>query len=236
MPRRGEAAHGVAPLDVLDLDHLGAPVGEQRRGGGHEGVLGHLEDADALHDCGHRSPPGSIAHDVTPMLDGRRARTRSSTDAGRRSQKVDATVRYNVVLGPWLAPATSRCSTPTTTSTRPQDSFTRHLPEKYKGAIDYVEVRGRTKIAVRGTISEYIPNPTFEVVARPGAQEEYFRIGNPEGKSYRELIGEPMKAIPAFREPGAAHRADGRAGHRPHAHVPDPRQPARGADAGRSRT
>lgn len=83
-----------------------------------------------------------------------------------------------------------------------KDAFTKFLPAKYKHAIDYVEVRGRTKIAVRGTISEYIPNPTFDVVARPGAQEEYFRIGNPEGKSYRELIGEPMRCIPAFREPG----------------------------------
>jgi predicted TIM-barrel fold metal-dependent hydrolase len=82
-----------------------------------------------------------------------------------------------------------------------QDAFTRHLPDRYRGAIDYVEVRGRTKIVVRGTISEYIPNPTFEVVARPGAQEEYFRNGNPEGKSYRELIGEPMRCIPAFRAP-----------------------------------
>ena len=82
-----------------------------------------------------------------------------------------------------------------------QDSFTRHLPDRYRGAVDYVDVRGRTKIVVRGTISEYIPNPTFEVVARPGAQEEYFRNGNPEGKSYRELVGEPMRAIPAFREP-----------------------------------
>jgi predicted TIM-barrel fold metal-dependent hydrolase len=82
-----------------------------------------------------------------------------------------------------------------------RDAFTRHLPERYRGAIDYVELNGRTKIVVRGTISEYIPNPTFEVVARPGAQEEYFRRGNPEGKSYRELIGEPMRAIPAFREP-----------------------------------
>src|SRR5262249_19605210 len=71
-----------------------------------------------------------------------------------------------------------------------------------KHVIEYVDVRGRTKIAVRGTISEYIPNPTFDVVARPGVQEEYFRRGNPEGKSYRELMGEPMKAIPAFREPG----------------------------------
>jgi len=83
-----------------------------------------------------------------------------------------------------------------------KDAFTRHLPDGYRGAIEYVEVRGRTKIKVRGTVSEYIPNPTFEVVARPGAQEEYFRRGNPEGKSYRELIGEPMRAIPAFREPG----------------------------------
>ena len=49
-----------------------------------------------------------------------------------------------------------------------QDAFTRHLPDRYQGAIDYVEVRGRTKIVVRGQISEYIPNPTFEVVARPG--------------------------------------------------------------------
>jgi predicted TIM-barrel fold metal-dependent hydrolase len=83
-----------------------------------------------------------------------------------------------------------------------QDAFTRHLPDKYRSAVDYVEVRGRTKIMIRGVVSDYIPNPTFEVVARPGAQEEYFRIGNPEGKSYRELIGEPMKSIPAFREPG----------------------------------
>ena len=82
-----------------------------------------------------------------------------------------------------------------------KDAFTRHLPDRYKGAIDYVELHGRTKIMVRGTVSEYIPNPTIDVVARPGAQEEYFRNGNPEGKSYREIIGEPMRAIPAFRRP-----------------------------------
>ena len=82
-----------------------------------------------------------------------------------------------------------------------KDAFTRHLPDRYKGAIDYVELNGRTKIMVRGTVSDYIPNPTFDVVARPGAQEEYFRDGNPEGKSYREIIGEPMRAVDAFRRP-----------------------------------
>ncbi len=82
-----------------------------------------------------------------------------------------------------------------------QDAFTRHLPKNYRGVIDYVDVHGRTKIVVRGQISEYIPNPTFDVVAAPGAQEEYFRTGNPEGKSYRELVGDPIKCLPGFRAP-----------------------------------
>ncbi len=84
-----------------------------------------------------------------------------------------------------------------------REALTKFLPDRYRGVIDYVEVRGRTKIVVRGQISEYIPNPTFDVVARPGAQEDYFRRGNPEGKSRREIFGEPIRAIPAFREPGA---------------------------------
>ncbi|MEX3101641.1 MULTISPECIES: amidohydrolase family protein [unclassified Streptomyces] len=82
-----------------------------------------------------------------------------------------------------------------------QEALTRYLPEEYQGAIQYVNVGGRTKIAIRGQISEYIPNPTFEVVARPGAMEEYFRVGNPDGKTRREIFGEPMRSIPAFREP-----------------------------------
>jgi len=83
------------------------------------------------------------------------------------------------------------------------DAFTRHLPREYEGLIRYVEVEGRTKIAVRNVISDYIPNPTFDVVAAPGAQEEYFKVGNPEGKSRREIMGKPIRSIPAFREPGA---------------------------------
>jgi predicted TIM-barrel fold metal-dependent hydrolase len=85
----------------------------------------------------------------------------------------------------------------------PREALTKFLPPHAKNAVKYVEIDGRTKIVVRGVISDYIPNPTFDVVARPGAQEEYYRHGNPEGKSFREIMGEPMKAIPAFREPAA---------------------------------
>ena len=84
-----------------------------------------------------------------------------------------------------------------------KDAFTKFLPDRYRGAVDYVEVRGRTKIVIKGTISDYIPNPTFEVVAAPGAMEEYFRVGNPEGKDRRAIFGEAIRAPEAFREPGA---------------------------------
>lgn len=83
-----------------------------------------------------------------------------------------------------------------------REAFTKFLPKEYRNVVRYVEVDGRTKIAVNGTISDYIPNPTFDVVARPGAQEEYYRKGNPDGKSMREIFGEPIKSRPEFREPG----------------------------------
>ncbi|MEV5834997.1 amidohydrolase family protein [Nocardia sp. NPDC052112] len=83
-----------------------------------------------------------------------------------------------------------------------KEALTKFLPKQYQGAVKYVEVDGRTKIAIRGQISEYIPNPTFDVVAAPGAMEDYFKNGNPEGKSKREIFGKPIRATPAFREPG----------------------------------
>ena len=84
----------------------------------------------------------------------------------------------------------------------PPEAMTKYLPKEYKDVVQYVEINGRTKIALKGHISNYIPNPTFSVVAKPGAWEEYFKFGNPDGKSKRELFGEPMRAIPAFFEPG----------------------------------
>src|ERR1700755_1663381 len=81
------------------------------------------------------------------------------------------------------------------------DAFTKFLPKEYEGVIKYVQVNGRDKIAVRGVISEYIPNPTFNVVARPGAGEAHFKNGTPDGKSTRELFGKPIAAPEAFFAP-----------------------------------
>src|SRR5277367_253857 len=82
------------------------------------------------------------------------------------------------------------------------EALTKYLPENRRGAIDFVEVHGRTKIMVNGQVSNYIPNPTFDRVGRPGAQEEYFKVGNPEGKSSREIIGRGIDCPSAFREAG----------------------------------
>ena len=61
-PARGQATHGVATLGVLDLDDLGTPVGQDGRGGRHEGVLGNLEDANTFHDvCQRRLLPFACA-------------------------------------------------------------------------------------------------------------------------------------------------------------------------------
>jgi len=79
------------------------------------------------------------------------------------------------------------------------DAFTRYLPEEYRGLVRLAEVDGRTKMIVRGKISDYIPNPTFEVVAEPGSAAEYFSGRNAEGKSYREIV-RPMRAIPEFTD------------------------------------
>jgi predicted TIM-barrel fold metal-dependent hydrolase len=49
-----------------------------------------------------------------------------------------------------------------------RDALTKFLPPDYKQAVRYVDIDGRTKLAIRDHISEYIPNPTFAKVAVPG--------------------------------------------------------------------
>jgi len=78
-----------------------------------------------------------------------------------------------------------------------------YLPQRHARDIQFVEVRGRKRLAMKGRLTEFIPNPTFDRVARPGAHVPFYSANNPEGLSLRELSGEPIDCIPAFREPGA---------------------------------
>jgi predicted TIM-barrel fold metal-dependent hydrolase len=90
------------------------------------------------------------------------------------------------------------------------DAFTKYLPPHYDGLVKYVQVNGRTKIALRNVISDYIPNPTFSKVAPPGAQEVEFKLKNPHArprapKDGDKVLTDPPKyidALPAFFNPG----------------------------------
>jgi predicted TIM-barrel fold metal-dependent hydrolase len=86
----------------------------------------------------------------------------------------------------------------------PPEAFLRHLPKQHRREFQYVQIEGRTKLAVGGVISDYIPNPAFEVVAAPGSHEKWYRGHNPGGLSLREIGGPPIRAEPAFRN-GEAH-------------------------------
>lgn len=90
-----------------------------------------------------------------------------------------------------------------------EDAFTRYLPAGYEGLIKYVQVGKRTKIAIKNTISDYIPNPTFNVVAPPGAHELHYKQSNPSSKTQPkpgDLQPKPPAryepSIPAYFEPG----------------------------------
>jgi predicted TIM-barrel fold metal-dependent hydrolase len=81
----------------------------------------------------------------------------------------------------------------------PAEAFTRYLPKEYEGEFFFVDVKGRTKLVIGGMLSEYIPNPTFEVVAGPGTHEKWYRAENTEGLSMRELSGKALRPPPEWR-------------------------------------
>jgi predicted TIM-barrel fold metal-dependent hydrolase len=81
------------------------------------------------------------------------------------------------------------------------EALTKYLPERYRKAVQFVQVGKRTRIAIMGQITEYIPNPTFERVAAPGAHEKFYAAQNTEGLTMREMTGTPIEAPAATRNP-----------------------------------
>jgi predicted TIM-barrel fold metal-dependent hydrolase len=72
-----------------------------------------------------------------------------------------------------------------------EDAFTRHLdPKMRRRCMDWAVVKGRKELLVAGAINRFIPNPTFNPVARPGCLDQYYRGKNPKGHTIREAFGE----------------------------------------------
>src|SRR4051812_11795527 len=75
----------------------------------------------------------------------------------------------------------------------PAEAFLRHLPKAFSKDFYFAEVGGRTKLVIDGQLSDYIPNPTFEVVAAPGPQEVCYRAETGEALPRRGRPGKPLR-------------------------------------------
>ena len=81
-----------------------------------------------------------------------------------------------------------------------EDAFIRHVPRALrKRCMQWAVVDGKKRLLVGGKINRFIPNPTFDPVAKPGILDEYFRGRNPEGKDIATLFGELEPISPAYR-------------------------------------
>ncbi len=83
------------------------------------------------------------------------------------------------------------------------DAFTRHVDPRMRGrCMRWADVDGKTRLLVGGKINRFIPNPTFDPVARPGALIDYFR-GRVSIDNLAQAFGE-LEPIPAaYRDPVA---------------------------------
>ena len=74
----------------------------------------------------------------------------------------------------------------------PEDALTRHLDRKYRNAVRWVDMDGRRTVLIGGKLLQLVPNPTYDPVGRPGSLNSYFRAHNEEGRSLKEILGEPQ--------------------------------------------
>ena len=82
------------------------------------------------------------------------------------------------------------------------DAFIRYLPPARSKLVTWAEINGKQRMIVDNKVFRFIPNPTFDPVARPGCLDEYFR-GKQAGDSIRDAFGELEPISAAYREPAA---------------------------------
>jgi predicted TIM-barrel fold metal-dependent hydrolase len=57
-----------------------------------------------------------------------------------------------------------------------EDAFIRHVPrDMQKRCMQWALVDGKKRLLVGGKVNRFIPNPTFDPIARPGSLDQYFR-------------------------------------------------------------
>jgi len=81
-----------------------------------------------------------------------------------------------------------------------EDAFTRHVdPKMHKRCMQWAQIDGRQRLLVGGKVNRFIPNPTFDPVARPGCLDDYFR-GKVAKSDIREAFGELVPIPDEYRD------------------------------------
>jgi len=82
-----------------------------------------------------------------------------------------------------------------------EDAFTRHIDRKMRRrCMDWAVVNGRKELLVGGKVNRFIPNPTFDPVARPGCLDQYYQGKNQAGVSIRDAFGALEPIHPGYRD------------------------------------
>lgn len=82
-----------------------------------------------------------------------------------------------------------------------EDAFTRHVDKRMrKRCMEWAEIDGRKRLLVGGKLNRFIPNPTFDPVARPGCLDQYYRGNNPDGYSIKQAFGSLEPIRPEYRD------------------------------------
>ena len=84
-----------------------------------------------------------------------------------------------------------------------EDAFTRHIePAMAKRCMQWAEIDGKRRLLVGGKVNKFIPNPTFDPIAKPGSLEDYFRGRNDAGTDLKTMFGElePLDQHPGYRD------------------------------------
>ena len=116
----------------------------------------------------------------------------------------------------------------------PPEALTRHLPDRYRSAIAVREARERAHEARRRRQDQRVhPQPDVRRRRPPGRPGGVLPQGQPGREEPPRAVRRADQVAARLPRAGVTAGADERAGHRPHADVPDARQRHRGADEGR---
>jgi predicted TIM-barrel fold metal-dependent hydrolase len=81
-----------------------------------------------------------------------------------------------------------------------EDALTRHLPKQWKRrGPKWVELNGRKRLMLGDKLHNFIPNPTFDPVAKPGCMHDYF-AAKLQGADMKELMGDLEPIRPEYRD------------------------------------